>query len=204
MNLEFIVEEPSMEETLKNILPKMLKPEITFRIINMRNKQNLINNLSKNLSLYKKDFFKHHKIVVLVDQDKENCLVLKQTLEEAARNNGLTTKSSANFGSTFQVLNRIVIEEIESWFFGDINALTSAYPKISKNLLNIAKYRDPDKIKGGTWEALEKLLQKYGYFRNGLSKIRNAQNISQYMDPNLNRSRSFQVFREGLEDLVSI
>ncbi len=56
---------------------------------------------------------------------------------------------------------------------------------------------------GGTWESLERVLQKAGYHAGGLSKLKAAREISIHMDPVRNRSRSFQVFRDGLLKLVS-
>ena len=104
--------------------------------------------------------------------------------------------------SNFQVLNRLAIEELEAWFFGDIEALNAAYPRISLNLGNKAKYRDPDSIAGGTWEALERELKRVGYYSGGLSKISAAREISLHMVPERNRSHSFQVFRRGLLEIT--
>ena len=84
---------------------------------------------------------------------------------------------------SFQVLNRIVVEELEAWFFGDVPAIRQAYPKVSANLANQQPYRDPDAIKGGTWEALERVLKKAGYHLGGLQKKKASSDISQYMNP---------------------
>lgn len=137
-------------------------------------------------------------VVVLVDRDDDDCRMLKASIEEAAREAGMATKSGTRPGERFQVLIRLAIEELESWFFGDVEAIVAAYPGVSPNLANKAKYRDPDAISGGTWEALERELQKAGYFKGGLAKIEVARQISAQMDPVRNRSRSFRVFREGL------
>ncbi len=91
---------------------------------------------------------------------------------------------------------------MEAWFFGDIEALRGAYPRVSKSLQYQRKYRDPDAIKGGTAEALERLLIRTGYYTGKLPKIEVAQNIGPYMDPNRNRSKSFQVFVEGLKACI--
>lgn len=99
------------------------------------------------------------------------------------------------------VLNRIAIEELEAWFFGDVEALRAAYPKVPATLGSQARYRDPDAIVGGTWEALERVLQGKGYHRGGLQKIKAAKEIAAHMDPARNRSRSFRVFMEGLAAL---
>lgn len=50
----------------------------------------------------------------------------------------------------FQVLNRLAIEELEAWFFGDVAALHSAYPRVPSTLGRRSRYRDPDAIRGGT------------------------------------------------------
>ena len=142
------------------------------------------------------------RIVVLVDADDEDCRELKANLEEKAEEAGFLTKSSRPVGSHFQVLNRLAIEELEAWFFGDVEALHAAYPRISLNLGRKAKYRDPDAIKGGTWEALERELKRTRYYPSGFSKISIARAISIHMVPERNRSKSFQVFRQGLLDLV--
>jgi hypothetical protein len=142
------------------------------------------------------------RIVVLIDADDDDCRVLKGDLEKIAQSAGLITKSKRTIRSHFQVLNRLAIEELEAWFFGDIDAVRSSYPGISANLGKKAKYRDPDAIRGGTWEALEREIKRVGYFSSGISKILVAREVSLYMEPERNRSRGFQVFRQGLIDLV--
>ena len=114
------------------------------------------------------------------------------------------TKSSADPNEDFQVVNRIAIEELEAWFFGDVEALHMAYPKISRNLHTKAKYRNPDAITGGTSEALEYLLRQKKYYNREerVHKPEVAQNIAQHMEPSRNRSKSFQVFIEGLKACV--
>ena len=69
-------------------------------------------------------------------------------------------------------------------------------------LLYKKKYRDSDAIRGGTYEALEHLLKKAGYYGDNLPKREVAQNIAQHMEPSRNRSKSFQVFVEGLKACV--
>ncbi|BAQ63583.1 DUF4276 family protein [Geminocystis sp. NIES-3709] len=129
-------------------------------------------------------------------------MALKQKLEGIAKQTGFITKTSRTNNQDFQVLNRIVVEELEAWFFGDINAIRQAYPRVSQNLINQKPYRNPDNIKGGTWEALEKILNKAGYFQGGLQKLVCAREISGYMNLNENRSKSFQIFVQGLLEII--
>src|SRR5260370_38278317 len=107
-----------------------------------------------------------------MDADDEDCRQLKAQLEKAARAARVTIRSKT--GGPFQVLNRLAIEELEAWFFGDVEALYAAYPRIDVHLGNRAKYRDPDAIKGGTWEALERELQRLGYHPEGVPQTRVA------------------------------
>jgi hypothetical protein len=201
MYLEFIVEEPSAEETLKILVPKMLGPEIPFAINVYQGKQDLLSILPDHLRGYKKWIPDDYKIIVLIDEDRKDCKKLKRSLEKAAKNARLITKTQAK-GKAFQVLNRIAIEELEAWFFGDIQALRKAYPRVPENLKQKAPYRNPDAIKGGTWEALERVLQTAGYCKSGLPKIETARKISEHMDPARNCSKSFKVFWDGLLSIL--
>lgn len=197
MHIELLVEEPSMEAALENLLPRLLPAEFTHRIITFQGKQNLLRQLPARMRGYAAWITQQYRIIVLVDEDREDCLRLKQQMEASARQVGLSTKTSAG-GARFQVLNRIVIEELEAWFFGDIEAIHHAYPNIPLTLQDNQKFRDPDSIAGGTWETLERTMQRYGYFRGGYAKREAASAISVHMEPDRNRSRSFQVFHEGL------
>jgi len=112
------------------------------------------------------------------------------------------TKSACRGNGPFQVVNRLAIEELESWFLGDIDALIEAYPKVPRTLGQKSRYRDPDAVTGGTWEALEHILKRAGYYPTGLPKVETARSISRYLVPHRNHSKSFQVFTEGLNALI--
>jgi hypothetical protein len=197
MHVEFLVEEPSMEAALQQLLPRILPVETTYRVLTFQDKKDLLDQLPVRLRGYAAWMTDDYRIVVLVDQDRQDCLVLKGQLERAAEQVGLLTKTRAGRGR-FQVLNRIAIEELEAWFLGDVEAICRAYPRVSATLPRREKFRNPDAVPGGTWEALAEVLQKNGYFKGGYSKLQAAREISVYMDPARNRSKSFQVFRDGL------
>jgi hypothetical protein len=202
MHIEFLVEEPSSEAALQNILPRILQEQITFSIHPFRGKPDLLKKLPARLRGYRSWIPESWRIVVLVDADEKDCREIKARLEKAALHAKLITRSAVSPGSRFQVLNRLAIEELEAWFFGDIEALKAAYPRVPLRLANKARYRDPDAILGGTWEALERELKRVGYFPSGLNKISAAREISKFMAPERNRSKSFQVFRQGLLELT--
>ena len=144
------------------------------------------------------------RVLVLVDRDDDDCAVLKAELESSAGGSGMTTKTAPDHDGTFRVVNRIVIEELEAWFFGDVPALVAAYPGVSSSLAAKAAFRDPDAIAGGTWEALHRVLQRAGHYAGAqrLPKIEVARRVAAEMAILGNRSRSFQVFVEGLDALL--
>jgi hypothetical protein len=203
MHIEFLVEKPSAEAALRSLVPMICGSDISFDIHAFRSKSDLLAKLPLRLKSYRKFLPPDWRIVVLIDEDRQDCIALKNLLEEAAMEAGLITRSRARGGFRFQVLNRIAVEELEAWFFGDVRAIHQAYEKIPITLATKSAYRDPDAIKGGTWEAMERELQKAGYFKGGLAKIKVARAISANMEPSRNRSRSFQIFRQGLLNIIS-
>jgi hypothetical protein len=193
-----IVEEESAEAALHSILPKLL-PESEIQLIRFQGKKDMLRNLLARLRGFQSWLPENWALMVLVDRDRDNCNELKRQLESIALRAGLTSKSAARPGSRFQVINRIAIEELESWFFGDWEAVRLAYPRVPSTIPSKKQYRDPDAILGGTWETLERIFQQYGYFESGLRKIELARNVAPHMDAARNTSRSFQAFRNAVE-----
>ena len=203
MHIEFLVEERSAEAALTNLISKILSGDHTFAIHPFQGKLDLLSNLPNRLRGYQAWLPDDWRIVVLIDEDRQNCVVIKRQLEDAARIAGLITRTSTGGQGPFQVLNRLAIEELEAWFFGDVAAIKAAYPRVPAGLGQKAKYRDPDRITGGTWEALERELKKVGYYIAGMPKIEVSRKISRYMDVHQNRSHSFRVFLDGLRACIS-
>jgi hypothetical protein len=200
MHFEFLLEEESAERVLDNLLPKIIMGEHTYRCIRFQGKKDLLNKLPLELKGYAKWIPIDYRIVVLVDRDRAECIELKNSLNKIAKTAGLKVKTGTDAGS-FQVLNRVAVEEIEAWFFGDADAMRLAYPKLTENFEMKAKYRIPDSIQN-TWESMESLLQRGGYFKTGLRKTEAAYEISKNMEPLKNRSKSFQVFWQGISDCL--
>jgi hypothetical protein len=198
MHIEFLVEESSAKAALDEILPRLLGTRATFDVHPHQGKLDLLDSLPGKLKAYAKWLPADWRVVVLLDLDREDCKKLKGKLERLARDAKLSTKTSSRGKPGFQVLNRIAIEELEAWFFGDVPALRAAYPRFPPKLGARSGFRDPDQIKGGTWERLEQVLQRAGYFKSGYPKVAAAREIAKHMEPSRNRSRSFQVFRDGL------
>lgn len=196
IHLEALVEEQSMEAVLEALLPRLIG-SAPFRIYSHNSKDTLLARLPRRLKAYRQMLQPGWMVLVLVDRDDDNCRTLKDSLEREAAAADLVTRTNAT-GGEFTVLNRIVIEELESWYFGDWQAVRKAYPRLPPRLASRAAYRNPDAIKGGSWEAFERITQQAGYFPHGLRKLQAAQHIAPHMDPARNTSRSFQIFRDAL------
>ena len=198
-HLELLVEEPSMEAFLRTLLPRLLAPGFTFEVHVFQGKRDLLSKLSARLRGYQRWLPPDYRLVVLVDQDDDDCRVLKKRLKHAATTAGLASRTQVG-NQTWKVANRVVIEELEAWYFGDWDAVRAAYPRVRASVVQQARYRDPDAIPGGTWEAFERILQRHGYFKTGLRKIEVAQAVAAHLDPGRNKSRSFATFRDVIAE----
>lgn len=199
-HLEVLVEEPSIEAALNRLLPRIL-PDMTFSVYVHRGKPDLLRAVPQRLKGYAHWLPANHRILVLVDRDDADCQQLKADLERMALAANLPTRANRR-GDDYRVINRIAVPELEAWFFGDWPAVCAAYPNLPVNVPQRKTYRNPDAIRGGAWEALERVLQSAGYFQTGLRKIEAARAIAHHMQPEQNRSHSFQVFRQALLDLA--
>jgi len=201
LHVEVLVEERSMEAALRVLLPRVLA-ETTFQVYPSQCKDDLLNRLPDRLEGYSNWLPEDWRIVVVVDRDDDDCDGLKQRLEQMASDAGLRSRSGAN-GQPYQVVNRLAIEELEAWYFGDWDAVRAAYPKVPATIPRQAKYRDPDAITGGTWQAFERILKRAGYFQAGLRKIEAARAVAEHWRPEVNQSRSFRVFHDVFQELLA-
>ena len=191
-----------MEMALDQLLPRMLAGA-DFQIIRFQCKDDLLKTLPDRLRGYSQWLPANWVILVLVDRDDDDCRVLKQAMEKMAEDARLLSKTLAGHGQPFQVANRIAVEELEAWFFGDWTAVQAAYPRVSASQVSKQGFRDPDAVLGGTWEALERVLKKAGYFKTGLRKMECAKQVAQHMEPARNASRSFQAFAGAVASAVA-
>jgi len=199
-HIEILVEEPSTEAALRLLLPKVVG-ELSFEIYPCQCKDERLGRLPERLRGYASWIPDTWRIVIVVDRDNDGCEKLKARIEKMARAAGLVTRTTAR-KKPYVVVSRLAIEELEAWFFGDWAAVRAAYPRVPPTITSQAKYRDPDAIRGGTWEALEHVLQRAGYFKTGLRKIEVARAVAEHMDPVQNISHSFQVLRTALLEMV--
>jgi len=182
--IEILVEEASMEECLKNLLPCVVpnkwKLDQNYFIRKHQGKSDLKKSIRTKLPIYK-NFHEPISVIILHDQDSADCKILKKEL--------------LNLSSSFKknLLIRIVCRELESWFLGDLKAIEKAYPNFkSNNYLNKRKLMKPDLLNAKDY--LKKILPNY-------REVASSREISKYLDINDNRSESFNSFINGIKKI---
>ena len=198
-HLELLVEEPSMEAFLRGLLPRLLPQNRSFEIHAFQGKDDLLRKLDSRLRGYAHWLPQDWRILVVVDRDDEYCQALKARLDQIARECGLRTDRAR---ADWQLVNRIAVEELETWYFGDWDAVRASYPRVSVSIPGKQAHREPDAIAGGTWEAFERILQRHGYFKTGLPKVEVARALAEHLSPHANRSASFRAFLRAVEEAV--
>ncbi|MBS2016750.1 MAG: DUF4276 family protein [Deltaproteobacteria bacterium] len=195
--VDFFVEERSAEAALEILVPR-IRADFDFQIHSYEGVGDMLAKLPGRLKGIASYIQPDHRVVVVRDEDRKDCTKLKSEIEKIAIDAGLRPKAKRG---RFDVLTRIAIEELEAWWFGDTAALVAAFPGVPKTLATRQAFRDADRIKGGTWEALERLLREAGHARGGLAKTAVARTMAARVDLEKNTSRSFQAFRSGLLSL---
>jgi hypothetical protein len=183
-------------------LPRLLPQDRTFEVHPFQGKSDLLGKLEPRLRGYAAWLPTGWRIVVVVDQDDDDCLVLERQLEAIARRTGLRTRTRSG-NAPWQLVNRIAIEELEAWYFGDWAAVRSAYPRAPANVPQRRSFRDPDAIAGGTWEAFERVMQAHGHFKGGLLKIEAARAIGAHVEYARSSSPSFRIFAAAIAEAVA-
>nr|WP_320161357.1 DUF4276 family protein [uncultured Methanoregula sp.] len=205
MFIEVLVEGGSDVPTIREILTRRfnLKENRDFKIHPHRGKgelpgsayaatnpknRSLLHQLPAKLRAYA-HFSNEYCVLVLVDADNDDCKVLKQSLVDL--HNELLNKPDC-------VLFRIAVEEIESWFIADINAIRAAYPRAKINKIDGIQ---PDAVIGA-WEHLADVLDRKRSECDGFDKVEWAQNISPHLDLNNPKSTSLYYFIQGVDQLI--
>ena len=181
MRLVFLLEEPSMREALEGLLPRVLPDGVEPILVAHSGRTDLEQSIPRKVRAWPDP---EVRFVVLRDRDAADCHQVKARLVELCSAAGRA-----------DALVRVVCRELESWFLGDLEAVSLAFdcPRVAGEQRK-RKYRDPDAL-GNPVQELRRLVPEY-------SKISGARRIGPHLDPARNRSRSFQVFVAGLRRLA--
>ena len=181
MKIVFLLEELSMKYLLDGILPKILPDGVLFQTIPHNGKSALKRSLPRKIRGWNEPDV---RFVVVCDQDTADCIELKKQLMVLCNKDGQ------------QVMIRIVCHELEAWYFGDMEAIVTAYGdrRISE-IANKKQYRIPDSIPNPK-EVLRRILPEH-------QQIAGAMKIAPHMDIENNTSASFNCFVSGVKRIAS-
>ncbi len=176
--LVFLLEEPSMKAFLDEFLPRLL-PGLDFLCVKHEGKQDLERSIPRKLRGWREPGV---RFAVVRDNDGADCQGVKARLLTLCQQGGRR-----------DTLVRIACQHLEAWHLGAMDVLAIAYsrPALSK-IGRKSKYSNPDALRNAAQE-LNRLVPEF-------RKVDGARRMGKIMPTqgNANRSRSFQVFVEGL------
>jgi hypothetical protein len=177
--LVIFLEERSAKYLLDEFLPRILPKGVTHRCIPFEGKQDLDKNIERRIRGW---IAPSTAFMILRDQDHSDCVILKQSLYAKAQRAGRS-----------DTIIRIACRELESWYFGDLQAVEAALNvQRLQQYASRAIYRNPDRIISPSSE-LAKITQ--GIYQ----KTSGSRAIGKHLTPDRNTSHSFQVFLKGIE-----
>ncbi len=181
--LVFFLEEPSAEEMLKGVLPRVLPGDIYVKFLVFEGKRDLEKKLESRI---KKWLLPDSLFVVLRDQDLEDCILIKRNLLDICKR--------AKRGN---VLVRIACRELESFYLGDLAAVEQGLRlKKLKDKQNKNKFRAPDSLENPSHELIK--LTDYKY-----QKVSGSRAIAPLLSlDGSNRSHSFNKLITGIKTLI--
>jgi len=181
--LVIFLEERSAKYLLDEFLPRYLPVGIRHHCIPFEGKQDLDRQVERRIKGW---ISPATAFMILRDQDHSDCKTLKQDLRTKAQNAGRP-----------DTIVRIACRELESWYFGDLQAVEAALNlhKLQQHGAK-AKYRTPDKIISPSSELVRITQGQY-------QKTSGSRAIGRHLDPTRNTSDSFQVFLKGVDKALS-
>lgn len=182
--LVIFTEEMSAKVMLESLLPRLLPEGTPLVCIPFEGKQDLEKQLPIKLKGWRRP---DTEFVVLRDQDSGDCRDIKNDLVELCSKAG---KPNA--------LVRIACRELESWYFGDLEAVEAGLGIDGLvPLQGRARYRQPDSIHAPARELKQ-------VTRNSYQKVRGSRLIGRHLRLDNTRSRSFMNFIEGVCKVMQV
>lgn len=186
--LYVFTEEPSAKIVMDSLLPRILPEGVGFKVFPHQGKQDLEKALRKTLPTISQ--IPGAKILITRDQDSSNCIELKNELNSIIEG---TCKCEYSI--------RIICKELESWFLGDLKAVSSAYPRLKpeqyqskSDFKNVDKITNPNKY-------LLKIIPEYTK-RTVLPKLESSERIAPFLNLENNSSDSFKHTVSAIRKLV--
>lgn len=173
----FLLEEYSMKILLEGLLPRFF-PGLPFLCVPHEGKQDLEKSIPRKLRAWNEP---DARFIIVRDNDGGDCRALKQRLVELC---GQRNKPDA--------IVRLACQELEAWYFGDVEALAEAFENSAlRHLAAKAQYRDPDAIVQPA-RSLEKLVPEF-------QKVSGARRMAKALRRDGSTSGSFRMFVAAVE-----
>lgn len=178
--LIFMVEEPSMKNLLDGLLPRLFPGWISgqhFLCIQHQGKSDLDTSIPRKLAAWR---LVQDRFVIVRDNDNADCVRVKKRLQFMCESSGRP-----------DTLVRLVCQELESWYIGDLKALAQAYdnPKLDTPALR-KRFANPDE-----WQKPSVELSR---LEPSFQKGSGARAMAACLHESENQSHSFRVFIAGV------
>lgn len=184
--LIFLLEEPSAEEMLKGILPRLLPDDVHSEFRVFEGKQDLEKGLSRTIKAWR---VPNCTFVVIRDQDSGDCHAVKEKLIDLCR------QAKRN---DIPVLARVACRELESFYLGDLAAVEKGLGvRGLARKQNKQKFRAPDRLGSPSRELA--LLTSGRY-----EKMAGSRAIAPHLQIENNKSRSFNILVAGIRKIMEI
>lgn len=179
--LIFLLEEPSMKELLDGLLPRIF-PGLNFQCVPHEGKSDLDKSIPRKLKAWLEPGV---RFVVVRDNDNADCSDIKAKLVRQCQQAGRP-----------DTLVRLVCQELESWYIGDLAALAEAYPESGIDTPgNHYRYMNPDKWQKPSVE-LERAIPAF-------QKNDGARRMARRLSAGANQSHSYRVFLKGVDRVAA-
>lgn len=180
----FLLEEPSMKILLDGLLPRLLSGAVEgqhFLCVPHEGKSDLDRSVPRKLSAWR---VPGDRFVILRDNDSADCVQSKARFQALCHANGRP-----------ETLVRLVCQELESWYVGDLQALAQAFenPKLNTPALR-KRFVAPDDWQKPSVE-VKRLVPAF-------QKGSGARAMAVCLNETGNLSRSFQVFVAGVRRIA--
>lgn len=185
--VEILVEEPSMEHFLRELLPVVLPDGYLLDqncfIRPHEGKSHLRKSIPRKAKTYP-HWSIPVKLIIIHDQDSSDCKRLKYDIEKLVR----------EVNETCPLLIRIACRELENWYLGDLNAVEKVYPESKASMQSRkAKFRNPDFLVGS--DEMKKLT---GTFTKSFA----SKEIPKHLALDENKSPSFNHLIKGIKSFL--
>lgn len=186
--VEILVEELSMKLLLEGLLPQLLPEKFQLNtnvfIRAFEGKQHLKKQLPMRIRAFQ-NFGIPVRVIVIQDQDSNDCVRLKESLAQIIQNNG-----------SLPYLIRIACRELEAFYFGELHKLELVYPRFNASKYSQrAKFRSPDQIESPSGE-LSKMISEF-------QKVKTARALGSLLSPSENASPSFLQLCNGIRKFLT-